>query len=176
MGADVNVQNNFKSTPIHRAIDSFNPNNGGNITVLTYLLSHKNINANTTGLYGNNLLHYACENINNLPLDVFKLLIETIGCDVNTQNIYKDTPLRHALRNFNPNNGGDINVLTYLIDQKNLNVGIKDQKGFNLLHLACNGNLSGPMDSAELNEEENDTILCHIVERCLEQVLDDTTF
>jgi len=175
MGGDINAQVIDKNTPIHYVLRHFDPNNGGNITVLTYLVTQKCINPNITGLYGNNILHYACENINNLPVDIFKVLIETIGCDVNARDKYGNTPLHNGFRSFNPNNGGDINVLIYLIHQKNLNVGIKDQMGFNLLHLACNGNLSSPIDPVGLNEH-CDTILFHIVENCLEQVLDERRF
>jgi ankyrin repeat protein len=136
-GADVNIQSAYKSTPIHCAIDSFNPNYGGNITALTYLLTQKDINVNIKGSSGYTLLHYACEKINILPLDIFKVLIKTLGCDVNAQDNSKHTPLHHALRLFDPNDGGDITALTYLINQKNANVNIKSKSGYNLLDRAC---------------------------------------
>jgi len=91
-------------------------------------------NVNVTGDNDTNLLHTACMNINTLPIDVFKLLIEKHGCDVNAQDKF-DTPLYLALRWFNPETGGDITTLTYLLSHANLN--IKYKFGCTLLHIAC---------------------------------------
>jgi ankyrin repeat protein len=134
-GCDVNVQDKDKDTPLHNALRYFNPN--GNINVLMYLLSQKGVNGNTNDLYGCALLHTACENINALPIEIFKLLIETMGCDVNAQNTYNDTPLHYAFRSFDPSWHGDINILYYLLNQKNVDVKIKGQYGCTLLHTAC---------------------------------------
>jgi ankyrin repeat protein len=71
------------------------------------------------------ILHWACQNINSLPLDIFKLLIETMGGDVNAQAKNNDTPLHIALFNFNLHHGGEITVLIYLLSQKNINVNNK---------------------------------------------------
>jgi ankyrin repeat protein len=136
-GCDVNAQDNNNDTPLHDAFRRFDPNKGGDITALTYLLSQKGINGNTKGWNGETLLHTACENINYLPLDVFKLLIETRGCDINAHDNKKDTLFHCAFRNFNPNEGGDITVLTYLLTQKGIDVNIKGQYGYTLLHLVC---------------------------------------
>jgi ankyrin repeat protein len=177
-GCDVNVEDNYNNTPIQIALQH-SKSNGGNFTVLMYLLGNKNININTKDEYGNTLLHYASDKINDLPLDVFKFLIETLGCDVNVQNNAMNTPIHNTLRRFDPNDGGDITVLTYLLSQNDVNFNIKGESDHTLLHLACINNLSGSRDSTELNSKF-DTILCQIVEmiveRCIEQVLDDTTF
>jgi ankyrin repeat protein len=173
---DINAQDKYNDTPIHLALRNFNPTDGGDITILTYLLSQKDVNANIKGEYDNTLLHAACENINKLPIDVFKLLLEILGCDVNVQNNYKNTPLRRALACFKPHNGGDITIFAYLINENNANVNIKDQNDCTLLHLACIGNLSESKRSVELNAE-CDTILCQIVEfiteRCVQDVFDE---
>jgi ankyrin repeat protein len=178
LGADVNAQDDNKDTPIHIALSLFNSNNGGDITVLTYLLSQNDVDVSIKDEYDNTLLHAACLNINKLPLDIFKVLIETMGFGVNARAQDNDTPIHYALSLFNPNKGGDITVLTYLINQQNLNVNIKDQNGYNLLHSACTNHLSESRDSAEVNAE-CDTTLCQIVEmiaeRCIEEVLDETT-
>jgi len=176
-GCDINVQDNKKDTPIHRAITYFrSTEDGGNITALSYLLSQKGINGNDKNNRGCTLLHYACQKINKFPIDIFKLLIETQGCDVNAQNSDHDTPLYDALRYFNPPNGGDINVLGYLINQQDVNVNIKGKQGYNLLHLVCINNLSA---SVRLNARY-DTMLCQvvedIVERYTQQILDKVTF
>jgi ankyrin repeat protein len=174
-GCDVNVQAEDNNTPLHIALFDFNPNKGGDITVLTYLLSQKGVNGSIRNYFGYTLLHYVCEKINRLPLDIFKVLIETKGCDVNAQDNSNDTPLHIALDKFNPDNGGNINVLTYLINQQTVNVNIKDKKGHTLLHLACINNLLDSRRFVKLNAER-DTILSQIVEfiaeRCVQQVLD----
>jgi ankyrin repeat protein len=137
VGCDVSVQNNNKDTPIHRALDRFDPNKGGDISVLQYLLDQSGVNADIKGRNGNTILHYACININKLPLEIFKLLIETVGCDVNAQDNNNETPLHNAIRRFNPHDGGDITTFTYLLSQKGVDPNIKGRNGYTLLHYAC---------------------------------------
>jgi ankyrin repeat protein len=180
IGCNVNAQDNNNNTPLHVAFSRFCPTkDGGNITVLTYLLNQNGVNVNIKGDYDYTLLHLACEKINKLPLDIFKLLIETVGCDVNVQGNEQETPLHIAFRDFDQNNGGDITVLAYLIDQKGVNLNNKYKNGYTLLHYACIINLLETWYSAELNTKR-DTTLCQIVkaiaERCLELVLDEATF
>jgi ankyrin repeat protein len=173
-GGDVNAQNNYKNTPLHYALRYFNPND--DITVLTYLLSQKGIDVNTKHEHGETLLHMVCEHINTLPIDVFKLLIETLGYDVNAQDDNNDTPVHQGLCCFNPNSGCDINVFAYLINQTNINLNIKYTKGFTLLHSACIVNLSNTRYSAKLNAE-CDTALSQIVEiiaeRCVQELFEE---
>jgi hypothetical protein len=68
-------------------------------------------------------------------------------------------------------------VLAYLINQNNVNLNIKNEKGCNLLHTTCINNLPSYRRSVEL-DAENDTVFCQIVEmiaeRCIKQVLDET--
>jgi ankyrin repeat protein len=177
-GGDVNVQDDSDNTPIHRALSFFNPRNGGDINMLTYLLTQTNINVNIKDNYGYTILHWAYEKINNLPIDVFKVLIETHGADVNAQNNNNDTPLHHALKHSNPHNGGDITVWAYLINQNCVNINIKNEKGCNLLHSACTNNLPSYRRPVELNAE-CDTVFCQIVEliaeRCIQEVLEEET-
>jgi ankyrin repeat protein len=175
VGCDVNIQNNDNDTPVHLAFSSFNQYAGGNITVLTYLLTQKGVDVNIKGHNGNTLLHTACEKMNRLPLDVFKFLIETMGFDVNAQDDDNNTPIQNALCCFDPDYG-DINVLTYLLNQNNVNLNIKNEKGCNLLHTTCINTLPSNRRSVEL-DAEYDTVFCQIVEmiaeRCIQQVLDE---
>jgi ankyrin repeat protein len=187
MGCNVNAQNKYKDTPLHNAFRYFNPNEGGDITVLIYLLGQKDVDRNIKGYNGRTILHYACEKMNILPLEMFKLLIETKGVDVNVQDNDKNTPLNSALGYFNPNDGGDITVLTYLLTQKGIDVNIKGQYGNTILHLACICEIGDDDDDYSSDEgledsviqhQKADTNLCQIVEviaeRCVEQVLDET--
>jgi ankyrin repeat protein len=165
-----------------------------------YLLGHENVDVNIKGRSGYTLLHMACKKARKLSVDVFKLLIETKGFDVNARDNRDNTPLHHALCNFNLNYGGDVNVWAYLINQKNINVNIKDSNGHTLLHLACIYDIpdlydfmdpqDDYMDSEDdftdsegnldnHRETKAESFLCQIVEilaeRCIKQVLDETT-
>jgi len=175
-GFDVNAQDNSKDTPLHCAVCSFNPNNRDDLTVLKYLLTQENVTANINGKWGYTLLHAACERINRIPFEIFKLLIETMGLDVNAQDNKKDTPIHSALRLFNPHQG-DVTVLAYLLNQNNVDVNISGKQGHSFLHLASI-NLPSYEHSAELNAKF-DTLFSQIVEviieRCVQQVLDETT-
>jgi ankyrin repeat protein len=175
LGYDVNVQSEDKDTPLHNALLYFDPNEGGDINTLTYLLCQKGINGNIKGQWGHTLLHWACQRINRLPLDIFKVLIETHGADVNVQDDDNNTPVYLAFREFKPSDGGDITVLAYLITQKDVNINIKGRRDRTLLHLACINNLPS-RHSSELNAE-CDTTLSQIVEliaeRCVQEVFDE---
>jgi ankyrin repeat protein len=144
IGFGVNAQDDNNDTPLHRAFRYFDPND--DTTVLMCLLTQTNIDVNTKGYNGDTLLHIACNNINTLPLDIFKVLIETMGCDVNAKDDDNNTPIQNALCCFDPDYGGDIKALTYLIDQNNVNVNIKTPKGDTLLHLACRHINKLPLD------------------------------
>jgi ankyrin repeat protein len=176
IGCDVNIQDNNKDTPLHYAFRCFNPNDGGDSPVLHYLLSQKGVDGNIKGWDGYILLHRACININHIPLEIFKVLIETKGCDVNAQDNSNNTPIHCALDQFKPSDGGDVNVLAYLINQKAVNINIKGRCDRTLLHTTCMINPPNPWYSAEPNANF-DTTLCRIVEdiieRCLQQVLDE---
>jgi ankyrin repeat protein len=136
-GCDVNLLDNKLNTPLYYTFEEFKPNNGGNIATLIYLLNQNDVNVNIRGQNGHTLLHFACEKINILPIEIFKLLIETHCADVNILNKINNTPLHYAIRNFNPKLGGDITILTYLFHQKGLDGNIKDRLGRTLLQLAC---------------------------------------
>jgi ankyrin repeat protein len=167
LGCDISaIEYHTSYTPLYYAFEHLNPDNGDSITVIKYLLSQWDFESNHGR--GDTLLHLACQFINDLPLDIFKVLIETHGCDINANDDCDGTPLCCAFEDFNPNDGGDINVLLYLLNQKN----IKDKNGYTLLHDACVINLPS-------TTEEPDTFLCQIVEviveRCVQEVLDETT-
>jgi ankyrin repeat protein len=185
-GCDVNALNSINRTPIHCALSCFNPANRYNADVLTYLLSQESINTNPEVQSGDTLLHCACKNINMLPLDVFKLLIETKGCDLNLRDNNKNTPLCYALYFFQP--GSDFTVLDYLLNQKGVKFHITGKFGQNLLHLACCCGLPGfgddfwsprPIMIEDETGAEIDTFWSQIVEiivqQCLQQGFDGET-
>jgi ankyrin repeat protein len=194
-GCDVNVRAKHDYTPIHIALELYK-NIYNNTTTLMYLLTQRNVNPKVSNQFDYTLLHTACENINELPLDVFKYLIHTLGCDVNALNCHRMTPIQVAFNHFNPTSC-DMTTLTYLATQ-NENVNIIDKKGRTLLHLACLRDLSNSKedDDSEMGSEydfddgfedpvgwetgtEADTVLSQIVEfiaeRYLQQIVVGTT-
>jgi hypothetical protein len=182
----INGQKGDTYSPLLFALDSFNPNKGGDINVLTYLINQENVNVHVRGRFGFTLLHHAYININTIPLDIFKALIETHGADVNALDEKNDAPIYHAIRRFSPNKGGDITVLHYLLTKQNVNVNLNGQFGRTLMHFACILDLSGrefggralSLGLVVPNAEADNfgsQIVEMIAERCVEHVLDGNT-
>jgi ankyrin repeat protein len=174
LGCDVEALNNEQDTPFHAALlrfDRYSDMKNISTQNLEYLLTQKGVNSNIKGYDGYTLLHQACECTHSLPLEVYKLLIEIHGCDVNTQNNRKNTPILSAFHHFEPDD--DINILTYLMSQKNVNINIKGEDGCTILHSACKNNIG------EAETDECDDIFSQMVEsiaeRCIQQVLDEIT-
>ena len=90
---------------------------------------------------GQLILHNYCEYINTTSHEVYRYLIETKGCDVHVQDNDKTTPLHDPLSYFDPNKGGDITVLMYLLSQKGVNRDTKGYNGGTILYYAC-GNIN----------------------------------
>jgi ankyrin repeat protein len=135
-GADINAEDESKTTPLYYALPDF----CGDIAVLNYLFSRKELTLKVKGQNGHTLLHWACEYINTLPIEVYKLLLKR-NSTINTQDDDGNTPIHIALRQFNPEEGGDIDVLTFLLGQKGINISLRGEYGRNLLHIAC-GNIN----------------------------------
>jgi len=92
-GGNINAQDNRCDTPIHHAFRSFNPNKGGDINTLKYLLNLKSIDVKLGGYSRHTILHSASQTVNHLPLDIFQVLIEIKGLDVNCTDSDGNTPL-----------------------------------------------------------------------------------
>jgi ankyrin repeat protein len=82
----------------------------------------------------------ACQYLNQLTLDVFKLLIEIKGFDINLRDEKNNTPLFDAFNHFQPNSKNN-DILSYLIDQKDVDINTKD-----VLHAACRNIKRLPLD------------------------------
>jgi hypothetical protein len=103
-------------------------------------------------------------------------LVETHGCDLNSLDDTKDTPLCHAFRYCDPKN--DFSVLSYLISQNSVTFEVKGRYGCNVLHKDCSPifvNSHPPFVEDKLLAE-NDTFWSKIAEiiiqRCIQGVFD----
>jgi ankyrin repeat protein len=136
-GCDITIQSQYIGTPVHYAFRWVSSNQNGEINKLKYLLNQDGIDVNMQGNEGHTILHYACENINGLSLDIFRYLIEDKGCNIYIQSTNLDTPIHGALGNFDPNKGGDINTLIYLLNLEDTDVNMKTNNGRTILHYVC---------------------------------------
>jgi hypothetical protein len=120
--ADMIVQEiHTHDTPLHIA---FRDVNHRGIPIISYLLTQcKNVNINTKGYSGRTLLHHACKNIDFVPIDIFKTLIE-FGGNVNNTDELGDSPLHMAFGNFSP--GSTIEIVEYLASQKDAKLKAKN--------------------------------------------------
>jgi ankyrin repeat protein len=187
-GCSINIRDDADQTPLCKAFLFFHSNNGGDIAVLTYLLMHDDVNTNIHGQFGATLLHFACSFVNDLPLDVFKYLIEKKGCVMNPGDKDKLPPLCSAFIYLKPDNRDVIHVLSYLINQALINVNFANQNSYTPLHFACirdfhqlNQYLWRPRDPLikDQTEAEIDTTWSQIVEIIVQsysqQVFDEAT-
>jgi ankyrin repeat protein len=177
LGGDLSIRDERGLSPIHEALSQFRSVDNS-VAVLTYLLSQKGVNINSPN--GSTLFHLACQNVNKLPLDVFKFLIENKGADMNVLNSLGDTPVYNAVYFFNKDRGGCVDVLVYLLSHENFNVYIKDRYGRTSIHLACSRDIPEEDDDEENDHHvgfEFDTFWSQtvqvIVERCMQQVFDE---
>jgi ankyrin repeat protein len=97
------------------------------ISILLYLLTQDGFDVNVKDHDGCAIIHWVCYNINILPIDVFMCLIETKRVvDINGLD-----------EQFSPVYGGDVNIITYLPHQDNLNINIRDKNDLTKLYWVC---------------------------------------
>jgi ankyrin repeat protein len=147
-GHGLNIRDLEGKTPPQLAVQYFQPhlNTVGN---LIYVLNQPGIDFTNQDIHEHTILSAACNQIENIPLEVFKVLIETCQCDINLQNELGETPLHYTIENFEPNQNS-IDALSYLLSQSGVNVNIKDQYGNTLIHLACGNIQSIPIEIFKL--------------------------
>uniref|UniRef100_A0A1X7U1L5 Uncharacterized protein n=1 Tax=Amphimedon queenslandica TaxID=400682 RepID=A0A1X7U1L5_AMPQE len=117
--------------PVHYAALS------GSTSVLSYIISQYNLNANDTDTYGRTPLVYSCwsDSINSV-----KYLINNHNSDSNVTDKYGMTCLNHSCCN------GHINMTQYLIDVQHCDINETDNEGRMLVHHAA---WSGNFDLVE---------------------------
>jgi hypothetical protein len=131
-GCNINGIDQAFNTPLFYAIRSFKK--GTDVSILHYLISASNMDLNQPGL-GRGLLDVACYNINNIPLEIFKDLIEVRGISTKGYDHFSDTPFHTAFRNYK--RPTDTAVLEYLLSISDLDSSIRGDGGDSLLHAVC---------------------------------------
>jgi ankyrin repeat protein len=135
--ADINRQDGKMNTPIHLAFHNFIQESDQSVNILTYLLYRRDIDVNIKDQYGCTALHHVCREINIFSIDTIKYLVEIKGADINSRDGSHNTPLYYAMSCLDPNNGGDVNILTYLLNREGIDTNSKCYSGDTLLHQAC---------------------------------------
>ena len=115
--------NNYGKSPVHNAAGS------GSTSVLSYIISQYNLNANDTDYtYGHTPLVYSCwsGSINSV-----KYLINNHNSDPNITRKESMTCLHHSCRN------GHIDITQYLIEVQHCDINKTDNEGRTLVHHAA---------------------------------------
>jgi ankyrin repeat protein len=141
-GVDFSIQDEAHDNALHLAF--FNFNRSSDINILFYLLKQNGVDFNQRGQYRFTVLHYACERIEELPLEMFKYLLEETNLNINEWDQYEQSPLSIALFRFRDLNSLDI--LRYLLSHKDVNIHQKTQIGESLLHQACRNKNNIPLE------------------------------
>ena len=112
---------NYRFSPLHEAA------NQGNVHIINYLIKNK-INIHYKNDRQMNALHYAaCRD----SMDVVMALVKS-GIDINETNINGNTPLILSISE------GISSVTEYLVEN-NVNIHIRNEYGYNALHMAVLG-------------------------------------
>jgi ankyrin repeat protein len=137
LGADINLKDSKRQTPIKIAFDNFGRTN--NVDILLYLLNQSGIDIEETDQHGYTPLHHACLNINTIPLVVFKQLINVNKANIFAKsNLVGASPPGLALELFQ-NTSKSLDAIFYLLQQYGVNGNINDLDVLpqTILHRAC---------------------------------------
>eukprot|EP00731_Ephydatia_muelleri_P016933 Em0010g31a len=122
-GADFNAKDDQENTPLHLAAET------GSLNVMKYLIEQRQCNPQCKGRTGRTPLHTACVKNDNLP--TVKFLIDEYRVNHNIKDDLESTPLHAAA------SSGSLDILKYLIEQRNCDPQCKGQVGRTPLHYAC---------------------------------------
>jgi hypothetical protein len=100
--------------PLHCAISSFQSCYSDVNSVLYLLQKMIETNNEKNSTFFDKAFSLACDNVNNIPLEVFEHLIK-IGVNVNITDYKNDTPIHNAVRNYKKST--DSNIIYYLLKQ-----------------------------------------------------------
>jgi hypothetical protein len=132
------------SYPVHLALKSYLPRT--DVNILIYLLNLPGVDVNQGNHTGETMVFSACRNVTNIPLIIFKLMIEEKGGDVTAaEDTFRETPVQEAIvrstvgDDETQNNSADKQeeILLYLLSQNNVNVDAQSRHKHTLLRSAC---------------------------------------
>jgi ankyrin repeat protein len=133
MGCDITIQSTNHGNPIQYAFRYFDSNKGGDINTLIYLLNREGIDVNTKGNDGHTILHYACENINRLPFDIIKYLIEIKGLKIDCLDKYGNTPLHLLMTHLSTKLDSNVSQAAEYLIEKGIPINHKNSSHFTIL-------------------------------------------
>ena len=120
--------NSVYQSPVHKAASS------GSTTMLNYIISQYNLNANLPDLSGRTPLMYSCSSGS---INAVEYLINCHNSDPNITDLNGMTCLDHSCRN------GHIDISQYLIEVQNCDINKTDYEGHTLVHhAASSGNFN----------------------------------
>jgi ankyrin repeat protein len=132
-GCDISLQSTNHGNPIQYAFRYFDSNKGGDINTLIYLLNREGIDVNTKGNDGHTILHYACENINRLPFDIIKYLIEIKGLKIDCLDKYGNTPLHLLMTHLSTKLDSNVSQAAEYLIEKGIPINHKNSSHFTIL-------------------------------------------
>jgi ankyrin repeat protein len=173
--ANFQLRDESLDSPLHIAFQHFGAHIDNGAAILIYLLSQDSVDPNIKNAVGGTLVHAAYENINAIPIDVYKALFSIKGVDINSLDDDQNTPIYLAIGSFNAKYGGDISVLTYLLNQDGIDINHRNKFGSTLLQYACFDINSLPLDAFKhlieingadvnaLNNDDQNPPLCNAI-------------
>jgi ankyrin repeat protein len=132
-GGKITIQSKHRGTPIQYALCYFNSNEGGDIHTLMYLLNQEGIDVNTKSITGRTRLHHACENIDRLPLDIIKYLIENKGSEIDCLDKDGNTPLHLLMTYLSTKLDSNVSQAAEYLIQKGIPINHKNSSHFTVL-------------------------------------------
>jgi ankyrin repeat protein len=125
---DINISSNSRwhQSALNRALLTFQSSKG-DLNTLKYLLSlpHNDINQKNHGGY--TIFHQACYNVENIPFEIFQILIEKLGVDFNIPDPRNDTPIITISHEFRPDK---LNIVKYLLLLCGISVDLEGNEGY----------------------------------------------
>jgi len=137
-GANINLQDKDGVSPLQYGVQYLlNPIDP---TVLSSLLNRQELHIDQKDLKGRTLLHYACKNINHVPIAVFNSILDR-GADINLVDVCQNNPLQLAFKHYSTEaadgNNPDINtIIKKLLDLPKLQTNHQNKCGKTIVHIA----------------------------------------
>lgn len=132
---DVNIQDDYKQTPLHIACINLKDDLKGDIkSMIEILVNSGQVDVNLQDIDGRTPLHLAVKHawpLTNDKVEIISKLVNMPSCDVNIVDKFNKTPLHYTVFKT-----CKFDIIKCLV-RKDVNLDIKDESGFNVLHYAA---------------------------------------